>query len=197
MQLKIFFCLIFFSLAVKQGSGQATVDSLYVYPNPFDQVAVIHFDIIDNDTVTLTVTDINGQVQRTFFTNTILPSGSYNINFNSANLPNGIYFVRLQYGTNKILNYKAVKVGSVTAIESSSLNEKLILFPNPATNFFNIPLDGMKNILISNLNGQICKSIKTDTQLISVADLPIGFYSVQVFDSNNKLVVIKKLIKDE
>jgi hypothetical protein len=57
-----------------------TEDSLCVYPNPFENVATIHFDIIESETITLRVFNTTGLTVKTFFQSTVLPSGSYNLN---------------------------------------------------------------------------------------------------------------------
>jgi hypothetical protein len=92
-------------------SFSQTVDSLNVFPNPFASSTAIHFDIVQSDTITLRVFNPLGQTVRTFFQSTILPSGSYNINFVGDSLADGIYFIRLDIGSTKSITKKAVKSG--------------------------------------------------------------------------------------
>ncbi len=196
LKLTTYILATLFLLTAKFGQAQVTVDTMTVYPNPFSSVATIHFDIVNNDSVTLTVLNMTGQTIQIYFANTLLPSGSYNIILQGDTLLNGMYFVRLQLGANRIITIRALKLGSVTSIQNVPPAGNIILFPNPATELLNIPIDGQKNIVIVNYNGEICKSVKTSMQTISLADLRAGFYLVSVFDSENKLLTTTKLIKE-
>lgn len=187
--------LILLFLTTKFGQAQTVVDTMTVYPNPFDNVTTIHFENTNNDTVTLKVFNIYGQTVRTFFSNTVLPSGSYSINFYGDTLPNGVYFVRLDYSFNKSIVKKVTRNGS-TAASNDILSDKkkLILYPNPTTDLLTIPIDGQKIILITNLQGQIIKTIKTDSKTISLLDLANGDYIVSVFNADNKLLTTKQIV---
>lgn len=190
-----YFLLTLFLVTTKFGQAQTLVDTMTVYPNPFDNVATIHFEIANNDTVTLQVLNIVGQTVRTFFSNTALPSGSYSINFYGDTLPNGIYFVRLDYSSNKSMVKKVLRNSSATAINNTTAdNDKLILYPNPTRDLLTIPIDGQKTILVTNLQGQIIKTIKTDTKTISLSDLATGNYIVTIFNADNKLLTTKQIV---
>ena len=98
-----------------------TTDSLSVFPNPFSISTTIHFDIVQNDTITLRVFNNVGQIVRTIFQSTILPSGSYNINLLGDSLVEGIYFVILDIGSAKRLTKKAIKSISTSSRKFSML----------------------------------------------------------------------------
>lgn len=67
-------------------------------------------------------------------------------------------------------------------------------FPNPTNDLLTIPIDGEKNIVVTNLQGQIQKTIKTDSQLISLLDLPVGIYIVAVFNEDNEQLILRQLV---
>ncbi len=64
------------------------------YPNPFNPTTTISYEIRTNSYVILKVFDISGKEIRTL-QNGYQTQGNYNIKFNSANLPSGVYFYRL------------------------------------------------------------------------------------------------------
>jgi hypothetical protein len=67
------------------------------YPNPFNPTTTIKYNIKEITMVVLKVFDILGREVVTLV-NEEKPAGSYEIVFNAANLPSGIYFYRLQAG---------------------------------------------------------------------------------------------------
>lgn len=190
-----YFLLTLFFLTTKFGQAQTVLDTMTVFPNPFDSVTTIHFAIMDNDTVSLRVFNITGQTVRTFFSNTALPSGSYSINLYGDTLPYGVYFVRLDYSFDKSIVKKVTRNSSTTAINDvPSDKNKLILYPNPTIDLLTIPIDGQKVILITNLQGQTIKTIQTDTKTISLSDLATGSYIVSIFSADNTLLTTKQIV---
>ena len=113
-------------------------DTLYVSPNPFYSITVIHFDIAQNDTISLNVFNTLGQNVKSFFQNTILPSGSYSINFKDDSIPIGIYMVQLKINSDTTLLRKIIKLG-VGINENEILNQKQLIYPNPTTGLLTIP----------------------------------------------------------
>jgi len=67
------------------------------YPNPFNPSTTISFSIPASEFVTLKVSDVLGSEIKTLV-NEEKPAGSYNIEFNAAELSSGIYFYTLQAG---------------------------------------------------------------------------------------------------
>ncbi len=65
------------------------------YPNPFNPVTTIKFDISSNSDVKLFVFDITGR-QAAMLVDQNLNSGKYSVNFDASNLASGIYFYKLQ-----------------------------------------------------------------------------------------------------
>jgi len=67
------------------------------YPNPFNACTEIQFDLKLAADVQLTVYDILGRYIETLM-NSYRPAGSYNIIWDAADLPSGVYFYKLQAG---------------------------------------------------------------------------------------------------
>jgi hypothetical protein len=178
-------------------SFSQTVDSLNVFPNPFASSTTIHFDIVQSDTITLRVFNPLGQTVRTFFQSTILPSGSYNINFVGDSLADGIYFIRLDIGSTKSITKKAVKSGSTSIVEDNRVVNKLIVFPNPTNDHITIPINGNKTIILTDLNGKIVKSLTTDQQMISLLDIVAGQYFITILTNQNEKITTQKILKSE
>ena len=65
------------------------------YPNPFNPVTKIDFDLPKGSFVNLSVFDVLGRLVQNIY-NTELPAGPYSVNFNSSQLPSGVYFYRLK-----------------------------------------------------------------------------------------------------
>jgi len=68
------------------------------YPNPFNPVTRIKFDIASNTQVTLVVYDIVGRVVATLVDQELV-AGIYETSFEGSNLSSGVYFYRLNAGS--------------------------------------------------------------------------------------------------
>ncbi|HKJ81496.1 MAG TPA: T9SS type A sorting domain-containing protein [Ignavibacteriaceae bacterium] len=68
------------------------------YPNPFNPTTIINFSIPKLSLVTIKVYDILGNEIATLV-NEEKPAGTYEITWNAANLPSGIYFYRMDAGS--------------------------------------------------------------------------------------------------
>jgi hypothetical protein len=68
------------------------------FPNPFNPTTTIQYSIPNESKVTLKVYNLIGQEVATLV-NKVQATGNYNVNFDAANLPSGIYIYRLQAGT--------------------------------------------------------------------------------------------------
>jgi hypothetical protein len=73
------------------------------FPNPFNPSTKIKYSVPQPSNVTIKVFDILGREIETLV-NEEKPIGTYELTWNAANLPSGVYFYQLKAG-----NYKAVK----------------------------------------------------------------------------------------
>jgi len=71
------------------------------YPNPFNPTTQINYTVTQSGHVSLKVYNLIGQQVATLF-NGVRSAGAYQATFNASNMPSGIYFARLQSGTNTI-----------------------------------------------------------------------------------------------
>jgi len=68
------------------------------YPNPFNPATNLSYSITQPGLVTLKIYDVLGTEIETLV-NEEKPTGTYELNWNAANLPSGVYFYRLQAGS--------------------------------------------------------------------------------------------------
>ena len=168
-------------------------DSLYVSPNPFDTLTIIHFDIVQNDSITLEVFNMLGDNVRTFFQNTALPAGSYSINFHTGTLPNGFYLVSLKINSSKTLIKKVLKT-SVGINENEYNKVKTSFYPNPTTGLLTIPFDFLKTIIVTDMKGLILKNIKTRSTELSISELENGTYIVTLLSDKELIFSTQNII---
>lgn len=184
--------LSFFSKLMFSSNG----DTLIVNPNPFDSVAVIHFEIANNDTVSLDIYSAWGQTIKTYYNSNVLSSGSYTINLDGDTLPNGIYFVRLKVNSTKIFNVKLIKVTNAVGLKENSLPENILIYPNPTTSILNIVDDNNQlqnaTIKIKNSLGQVIFS-STFVSQINMSELSYGMYFLIL--RNKEITRTIKIIK--
>lgn len=76
-------------------SGEST---MVVYPNPTRAVTSIEFLASSSSNATIGVYSINGSLLSILFNEGVTEGSAYKVNFNSASLSPGIYFVRLLVG---------------------------------------------------------------------------------------------------
>ena len=78
----------------EQSQLPVTTALLQNYPNPFNSSTNINFTLAQLSQVKLAIYDILGQ-EITILADGILPPGNHNYQFDSSDLPSGIYFYRL------------------------------------------------------------------------------------------------------
>lgn len=68
------------------------------YPNPFNPLTTISFEIPFKSKITLIVYDITGKTVRTLLANEFKEAGRYSLPFDATDLTSGLYFYRLSAG---------------------------------------------------------------------------------------------------
>ncbi len=95
-------CLIYlFPSSVPTSPGRTQIPTspklAQNYPNPFNPATKVVFELDKRQFVRLTIFDIQGREVDTL-ANAVLAAGRYEMDFNGANLPSGIYLARLSAG---------------------------------------------------------------------------------------------------
>ena len=70
---------------------------LGAYPNPFNPVTTVKFDVPDDAPVNVAVYDINGKMVETLV-DMNLTAGTYTTTWDASRMPSGVYFVRMVSG---------------------------------------------------------------------------------------------------
>lgn len=87
--------------------GEGAADAVSIYPNPIGQAANITLQLAKAGTVSIEVYDLMGnKIDLVFQGNT--NAGFANYVWNSSNYPSGIYFIKVDTGS-QVVNYKVVK----------------------------------------------------------------------------------------
>jgi hypothetical protein len=68
------------------------------YPNPFNPVTHISFDLPHEDMVSLAIYNITGRKVADLIDRKVMSAGSYDLTWNAAHHATGLYIVRMQYG---------------------------------------------------------------------------------------------------
>jgi hypothetical protein len=69
------------------------------YPNPADHSATFEFSVIEDQEVSMSILNINGQVVGTVYKGSARANETYKFEYNLANLQSGIYYVHLNTAT--------------------------------------------------------------------------------------------------
>ena len=65
-----------------------------IYPNPFNPVSNIAFNVSSNTNVSINILDIQGRLVKSVI-NQDFQSGNYDVQINASDLSSGIYFIEL------------------------------------------------------------------------------------------------------
>lgn len=68
------------------------------YPNPFNPVTTVKFEVPNAERVSVTVYDISGKVVETLIDLDLKP-GTYSTIWDASGMPSGVYFVRMVSGS--------------------------------------------------------------------------------------------------
>jgi hypothetical protein len=88
---------IFWKGTIVKGNNLHTSFNLYQnFPNPFNPVTTIKYDLPKNSNVTIIVYDLIGREVSRLVNNEFKNAGRYEINWNANNFASGVYIYRIQ-----------------------------------------------------------------------------------------------------
>ena len=178
------------------GTAKAQIlDSVKVYPNPFESNTIVQFSLTEQDTISISFLNGGGAVALQPMVNQILAGGIHTININTQTLPFGIYFIRIDCGSGGYKIKKGIKGNVATSNNSSTISKTLVLFPNPTSDLLFISPEGTKEIRVSNMSGKDLMRFKTNLNQVSLRNLPNGIYNIQVLDEFKKLMLRENVLK--
>lgn len=90
------------------------------------------------------------------------------------------------------LFFRKYKLNQFVGIEQTKENDRINVFPNPATNLITIEGENVSWIIISDMNGRVI--IQSSKKQIDISVLAKGVYFAQIIISDDKKV-IRKLVK--
>jgi len=192
MKAKFIILLFIIGLVNLKSKAQITDTVLTVSQNPFVSSTDLTIHNLTNDTVSLKIFSITGQVVKEYFKNIVL-TGTFTVTFNASSLPNGVYFVNLkQNGENH--NLKLIKNESLSVNKITSIN-KIKIYPNPTTDFLTISSNlKIKKLKIYDINGQIKINIENkQLNKINLQNLEKGMYLLYLKSDDS--VFVKTVIK--
>lgn len=190
-RLLLFVLLVMSARAVR---AQTTMDTLTAYPNPFENVVHIKFDLLQSDTVTLLLFDVTGQIVVTVFDHTLLPTGLYTIDYDGSALANGLYLLRLVL-TSNAYNQRLEKLNNINSVQQAYALSDHVFWPNPTDGSLHTALIGKKKIVVTNLLGQPVKTIFTADTAVGLDNLPSGAFMLTVLDDRNRFLFRQTVVK--
>lgn len=84
----------------RKETSQPFITRLVNYPNPFNAVTVISYQLRVKSFTTVTVLDLLGR-EVAILMNEEQPAGSYSVRWNATNFPSGVYFYHLNAGSER------------------------------------------------------------------------------------------------
>lgn len=161
-------------LSLASVNGQPTSASIGASPNPFPQSTQLTITGLSEDTVSLAVFDVTGQVHR-FFSHLVL-SGSLSLHFAADSLSPGVYLAVLRVNEDSLLK-KLIKTGPPLHHEEVQVTDQVNFYPNPARDrlYFsgNPPI---QEVHLRDFKGQSLKSWYYPTSPLDVSAYPQGTY---------------------
>jgi hypothetical protein len=83
---------------------------------------------------------------------------------------------------------------NITGIKDNLSTFHSNAFLDPTNRLMTIPLDGVKTIIVTDLNGRISKKLIINTKTISLSDLNSGIYIVTILLNNEQIFSTEKII---
>lgn len=201
MKIKIVFLLMLstvLSFSQSYNINELALDTVAVNvsPNPFFTTCEIDFELEEQDTVSLNVYTVTGQVDSLYFEDSLLNAGLYSFEYSTEN--DGLYFVALTINGENF-SKKIMKTNSPTSILIKDEIETISISPNPAKQFVKIEFldETVRNIKILNVSGKLVKQIqkyKEKSLILKIEGYAKGIYYISI--NNGNMQTTKTLIVD-
>lgn len=118
---------------------------------------------------------------------------------NAAGGVHALYFTEYQGQLAMSLNViDAYLRGIGIGVEEATLDNKIVLFPNPANAVLTINIEGDTKITsydIIDIKGQVITAANLTNKLININELHSGIYCIRLY-TNNKIIGVKKFTKE-
>ncbi|MDB9854242.1 peptide-N-glycosidase F-related protein [Candidatus Marinimicrobia bacterium] len=72
---------------------------LVAYPNPFNPILQIPFELSQRDKIDLNIYDVNGRMIKSLLYDKTMDAGTYKMTWNANSNPSGVYFIMINAGT--------------------------------------------------------------------------------------------------
>ena len=181
----------FTSANMNSTNGSATYDGLTLtarlkiesattiaYTTPAISTLTLVFDPSFNGRIKL-----NGQNYTAVAGVVVIPSVPAGLNTITKGDTANLFYIKTEYP-------------QALGLPKNSKAQKLVLYPNPATNVLNITTSEatiIEKVSLYNLTGQLIKSVEGNQKTVDMSDLSSGNYFVKI--QTNKGVINKKVIK--
>lgn len=177
-------------------SKAQSVSNVQAYPNPFVKDVNIHFDLNQDDTVTLKVFNLIGKNVGVLYSGEALKKDAYNVIFNGDSLSNGVYFLKFENGDSSI-SKKLIKdtVMTTEVFQINLENKQLNIIADSQTGMVKITLEGKKQVTVSDLSGRVIKKVVFEGEELDLSALRQGSYIISVYLVDDHKISTQKMIK--
>lgn len=167
-----------------------------VSPNPFFTTCEIDFELEEQDTVSLNVYTVTGQVDSLYFEDSLLNAGLYSFEYSTE--INAFYIATLKVNGENF-SKKIMKTNSPTSILVKDKIETISISPNPAKQYVKIEFPDVtaRNIKILNASGKLLDQIqkyKEKSLSLNIENYAKGIYYISI--NNGNIQTTKTLIVD-
>jgi len=173
-----------FSVSISIGSCSETLAGTNVIGQPNPVIGLDHSDILFTGSFSTYQwlydgSPISGANSSTYVEST---NGNYQV------------IVTNRYGCVDTSNVYVV--GPLSVANVNGVNNEIKIYPNPATSVINIEASVVVNIVVTSLDGKVVIRADRSNQ-VDVSNLAGGMYMIMVYDENNSLLVVTKIVKSE
>ncbi len=166
----------------------------YVWKRLLTEVLPITYTINTSSNPSIAGTTTGGGTYSSGNSVTISATANNGFIFNNWTESGTVVSANSTYTFTASANRNFIAQFSPTTSIQEQTKDLVLIYPNPTTDLLTVSIDGEKTILITNTNGQTCKSFKTYDKTVSLSGLPTGDYIVSVFNADNKLLTTKHLV---